>query len=78
VGGQLGLEHMLKRRGEQPGKDAVFAEEVVDAFGAGQLLLDALQRGHQYDFLRWLRCVRHSVTSFLTVNGHQYNLYPLG
>jgi hypothetical protein len=38
-------EHVLQGRGEEPGEDAIFAEEIVHALGARQLLLNALKRG---------------------------------
>jgi hypothetical protein len=44
LGGEFGLQHVLEGAGEQPGEDALLAEEVVDALRAGQLLLDALHR----------------------------------
>ena len=44
VRGQLGFEHLLQRMGEQPGKDAFFAEEVVERAGTCELLLNPLDR----------------------------------
>ena len=40
VCGQLSLEHLLDRRGEQPREEPVFAEEVVQGGCTGQLVLD--------------------------------------
>jgi len=63
--GQFRLQHLFKCVGKQAGEDAVFAKEIVDAAGTGQLLLDALNRGH--DRRGSLLVVNHGVTPFLFV-----------
>src|SRR5215211_5306304 len=63
--GQLGLQHLFKCVGKQAGEDALLAKEIVDTFGAGQFLLNSLNRRH-YGCGRLLS-VSHGVTPFLIV-----------
>ncbi len=51
---QFSLKHLLNGVSKQACKDALFAKEVVETFGAAQLLLNVLNRRHRDAFNRWL------------------------